>query len=111
MSWDKQHWVDSMPSFSFNTFPQYNFVDQYGQLYYIVTYRNNNGAILYEDYVKPGYSSSYQGPQVPSIMPYSNFVGWANYIVWDEDLSLNIPEYTYDLGCITESITVYPMHN
>lgn len=110
-SWDKEEWIAVMPDFPFNTYPQYTYFDG-EQTYYIVTYRNNDGTILYEDYVLPGQATSYQGPtNIPSLSPSNGFVGWANYIVYDNDTNMNIPQYTYDLEHITESITLYPMHN
>lgn len=111
VSWDKQEWVNSMPDFSFATFPQYECWDNYGQKYYIVSYRDNNGVLLYEDFVLPGEATEYRGEITPSLQPNNYFVGWANYIVWDEDLQMNVPQYSFDLNNITESITLYPLHN
>ena len=111
VSWDKKEWVNEMPDFTVVTYPQYEYRDQYDQLYYIVTYRDNNGAILYEDYVLPGGATEYQGEIVPSLKEESYFVGWANYIVWDEELQMNVPQYSFDLNNISQSITLYPLHN
>ncbi len=63
--------------------------------YYIVSYRNNKGDLLYEDYVykwSDPKTSSYKGYLYDYLLPANGFLGWDK-----------------DLNNITKSITVFPI--
>lgn len=64
--------------------------------YYIVTYRNPWGELLFEDYVykyNNSKKSTYKGPLYEYLLPENGFIGWDK-----------------DLNNITSSITVYPVY-
>lgn len=60
-------------------FAQYTAKDQYGNLYYIVSYRNKQDLLIYEDYVLVNdnvLTTSYKGPDYDELLPQNGFLGW-----------------------------------
>jgi len=88
ISWDREEDLLSVEELIV-TFAQYE--TNLGEK--IVTYRNTNGDLLYEDFVMPGNHSLYGGPAYAFLLPENGFLGWSK-----------------PLENITESMTVYPLY-
>ena len=74
-------WSDPIKNITKDTivFAQYTAKDVFGNLYYIVSYRNKQDILIYEDYVLVNdnvLTSSYKGEMYDYLLPQEGFMGW-----------------------------------